>query len=135
MEQVTNVASADKVLLERGSGGSTSEAYVTFADFLLQLGLEVIAQEKTYRITFADSPFTVPYDAATVYADSTDGAITINLKAVKNGITCNVIRENAGANDVTVACADNISGAATSVLNAQYDFKTYKSNGLTYFVK
>jgi hypothetical protein len=73
-----------------------------------------------------------------ILADSTSGAITINLPtaAILAGRIFVFKRVNAGANNVVIdpAASETIDGAATYTLSAQWASVTIISNGTNWFI-
>ena len=74
-------------------------------------------------------------DDDTLLADTTGAAFTITLPEAGSvrGKLFTIIKTNAGANNVTVACTggQTIDGAATVVFNAQFTPKRYRAVLLT----
>lgn len=83
-----------------------------------------------------------PYDASpgeTVFADTTNGVITVNLPAAAAlvGREVTVLRTSAGGNAVTLDPngAETINGAANDSLGSQYSAITAISDGTELFIK
>lgn len=76
----------------------------------------------------SSTPTTLTTDDDVVIVDATSGAITINLPAVSGaqGKVYTIKKKDATGNTVTIdgAGAENIDGAATYVLSAQYKYVT-----------
>lgn len=70
-----------------------------------------------------------------VYADATDGALTMTLPDALDAsdYQFTVKKTDASANAVTVA-ADAIEGSTSVSLASQYDYVRVHSNGTTYYV-
>ncbi len=85
--------------------------------------------------TFADTGYVALIDQ-TVLVDATGGATTINLPASPTSGKCFIVKKtDASANAVTVnGNGNNIDGAATQALAAQWNSFMIQGNGTAYFI-
>lgn len=87
--------------------------------------------------TSITADYTVTLADRRIYADASGGAITITLQsAVKaSSKMLTVEKTDSSGNAVTLSSSDNIKGATTYPLAAQYNYVTVFSDATTYHVE
>ena len=95
-----------------------------------------IKSAKLTPIRSVSADFTVTLDDDAVFADATAGAITITLPDVRRASARRfyVKKVDASANVATVTSSALIDGAATFLLNVQYESVTVVSDGATWWI-
>ena len=95
-----------------------------------------IKSAKLTPIRSVSGDFTVTLDDDAVFVDATAGAITITLPDVRRASARRfyVKKVDASANVATVTSSALIDGAATFLLNVQYESVTVVSDGATWWV-
>ena len=95
-----------------------------------------IKSAKLTPIRSVTGDFTVTLDDDAVFADATAAAITITLPDVRRASARRfyVKKVDASANVATVTSSALIDGAATFLLNVQYESVTVVSDGATWWI-
>jgi hypothetical protein len=88
-------------------------------------------------ITNGDSPYTLTNATRTLFCDTTEGSISVNLPtaANNNGKIFEVIKTDATVNGITVNAdgSETINGAASAGLTTQYEVLKIVSNGSNWY--
>ena len=95
-----------------------------------------IKSAKLTPIRSVSGDFTITLDDDAVFVDATSGAVTITLPDVRRASARRfyVKKVDASANVATVTSSALIDGAATFLLNVQYESVTVVSDGATWWV-
>lgn len=126
----------ERVVDDRGRLTEQTRLYLLeLATIVGSASVIINALVKTVSITSADSPYTVTTDSERVYVDATGGDVVVNLRPVALDVYCNVIRQDASANNVDVASADLIIGSVSQPLTSQYDSIECIGSANEYYIK
>lgn len=88
-------------------------------------------------IVNGDSPYTLSTATKTLFCDTTEGNITVNLPTAvnNNGKVFEIIKTDVSVNVVTVTPggSETINGLSTQSLSSQYDILKIVSNGSNWY--
>jgi hypothetical protein len=135
-------ATADLTQWQANDGAGGAGATLAVVDYLGKgtfTGLKTngVLEHKVKSIVFADSPYTAAGETV-ILSDATNGNIVVNLPTAASAIdrTYHIKKIDASANTITVTPngVETIDGAATYVINVQYNSIQIVSDGSQWFI-
>jgi hypothetical protein len=137
----TSNIGSDLALLARGDAGAGDVGANNATAFLYEraTGAATYGASQATPVATKTAAYTITRQDSTIFADAaTIGAFTVTLPTAvgNNGRLFTIKRTSAGANNVTVGTTSSqqIDGATTYVLSAQFQMITVQSNNANWFI-
>ncbi len=147
-----NVLSGSSVITVIGGGGNTINPSLENVTLINSSGITATESNTLYinnqkyatvimgdskGIANSDSPYTLTNETRTLFCDTTEGSISVNLPTAvnNNGKIFEVIKTDAAVNGITVNAdgSETINGAASAGLTKQYEVLKIVSNGSSWY--